>query len=149
MDVILIEKIRSLGELGDRVQVKPGYARNYLIPQGKAVSATKGNLEKFNAQRAAYEQRSQEILTASQARAEELSKLNITIPATVSEEGKLYGSIGVRDIVDAVVALGVQLQKNEVRLTEGVLRYIGEYNVELHLPSDIVVNIKINIVPEN
>lgn len=146
MDVILLEKIGKLGELGDRVTVKPGYGRNYLIPQGKAVPATEANVAEFEARRADLEASAAETLAAAEVRAGRLADLGqITIEANAGDEGKLFGSIGTRDIADAVTAAGVELTKAEVRLPEGALREVGEYEVAVHLHSDVdgVVNLAI------
>lgn len=149
MDVILLEKIGKLGDLGDQVTVKPGYGRNFLIPQGKAVPATRENVEKFEAQRAQLEATAAEALAAAEVRAGQVQELGaVTIPANAGEEGKLFGSIGTRDIADAVTQAGVEINKSEVRLPEGALREVGEYQIELHLHSDIDVAIELHIVPE-
>jgi large subunit ribosomal protein L9 len=134
MDVILLEKIGKLGDLGDKVTVKSGYGRNYLIPQGKAVPATRENVEKFEARRADLEAAASEALAAAEVRAGRIQELGIiTIPANAGEEGKLFGSIGTRDIEDAVTKAGVEINKAEVRMPEGAIRELGEYQIELHL----------------
>ena len=149
MDVILLEKIGNLGDLGDKVTVKPGYGRNFLIPQGKAVPATRDNVEKFEARRAELEAAAAETLAAAEVRAGQLQELGvITITANAGEEGKLFGSIGTRDIADAVTSAGVEVSKAEVRMPEGALREVGEYQVELHLHSDVDLAIEVHIVPE-
>ena len=149
MEVILLEKIGNLGDLGDQVTVKPGYGRNYLIPQGKALPATKDNVEMFKARRAELEAAAAEQLAEAQARAEKISELGvITIYANAGEEGKLFGSIGTRDIEDAVTRAGVEIDKAEVRLPEGPLRETGEYQLELHLHAAIDVVINVHILPE-
>jgi large subunit ribosomal protein L9 len=149
MEVILLEKIGKLGDLGDKVTVKPGYGRNFLIPQGKAVPATLENVEKFEAQRADLEASAAETLAAAEVRAGQIQELGtITIAANAGEEGKLFGSVGTRDIADAVTEAGVEINKSEVRLPEGALREVGEYQIELHLHSDIDVAIELHIVPE-
>ncbi len=149
MDVILLEKIGNLGDLGDKVTVKPGYGRNFLIPQGKAVPATRDNVEKFEARRAELEAAAAETLAAAEVRAGQLQELGvITIAANAGEEGKLFGSIGTRDIADAVTSAGVEISKAEVRMPEGALREVGEYQVELHLHSDVDLAIEVHIVPE-
>ena len=149
MDVILLEKIGKLGDLGDKVTVKPGYGRNFLIPQGKAVPATKDNVEKFEARRAELEAAAAETLAAAEVRAGRVQELGvITIAANAGEEGKLFGSIGTRDIADAVTAAGVEINKAEVRMPEGALRDVGEYQVELHLHSDVDVAVEVHVVPE-
>lgn len=149
MEVILLEKIGKLGDLGDKVSVKPGYGRNFLIPQGKAVPATRDNIEKFEARRTELETAASESLAAAEIRAGQLQEVGvITIAANAGEEGKLFGSVGTRDIADAVAATGVELNKSEVRLPEGALRELGEYQVEVHLHSDVDVAIELHVVAE-
>lgn len=149
MQVILLDKIAKLGNLGDQVTVKSGYARNYLIPQGKAVMATKANIELFQARRAELEAQVAASLAAAAKRGEELAKLAaIEIIAKAGDEGKLFGSIGTADIADAITAAGVDVVKSEVRLPEGTLRNTGEYSITLQLHSDVSVTIKLNIVTE-
>jgi large subunit ribosomal protein L9 len=149
MDIILLDKIANLGTLGDKVSVKPGYARNFLIPQGKAVMATKDNLAKFEARRAELEARMNAELAASQARAAELAALEgVVIASKAGDEGKLFGSIGTRDIADAVSAKGVKLAKSEVRLPTGNLRTTGEFDVQVQLHSDVLATVKITVVAE-
>ena len=148
MQVILREKIRRLGNLGESVNVKPGFARNYLVPTGRAMIANKDNLAKFEAERAELEQKAAEVLNAAKARAEKLQGLSITINASAGAGGKLFGSVGTRDIADAINAKGVHVEKYEVRLPHGVIRQVGEYQVDLHLHSDLDVSIKVTIAPE-
>ena len=149
MEVILLEKIGKLGDLGDKVTVKPGYGRNFLIPQGKAVPATRDNVEKFEARRAELEAAAAETLAAAEVRAGRIQELGpITITANAGEEGKLFGSVGTRDIADAVTAAGVEINKAEVRLPEGALREVGEFQVELHFHSDVDVSVEIHVIPE-
>lgn len=149
MEVILLEKVRNLGGLGDKVKVKPGYGRNYLVPQGKAVYATKDNLAKFEVRRAELEKLEAEHLASAKAKAAHLAALKvITITAKAGEEGKLFGSIGTRDIADAVTAAGVEIHKADIHLPMGLLRQVGEYDIEVELHSDVDAVIKINIVPE-
>jgi large subunit ribosomal protein L9 len=149
MEVILLEKIRNLGDLGDKVKVANGYGRNYLVPQGKAVPATKENIEHFEARRAELEKQAAEQLAAAQARAEKLNDLTVTIAANAGDEGKLFGSIGTRDIADAVTAAGVEVSKSEVKMPNGVIRNIGEYPLEVILHSDVSATITVKVVPEN
>ncbi|HNI63480.1 MAG TPA: 50S ribosomal protein L9, partial [Agitococcus sp.] len=137
MEVILLEKVANLGALGTKVNVKPGYGRNFLIPQGKAVPATKANLEAFEARRAELERQEAETLAAAQARAEQLATLAVVIAAKSGDEGKLFGSVGTRDIAEAVTAAGVAVNKLEVRLPNGALRNTGEYKIALQLHSDV------------
>ncbi|MEC7942401.1 MAG: 50S ribosomal protein L9 [Pseudomonadota bacterium] len=147
MQVILLDKIGNLGGLGDQVNVKSGYARNFLIPQGKAVMATKGNVEMFEARRAELEAKVAEQLAAAEARAEKVNALEgVSIASKAGDEGKLFGSIGTRDIADAITAAGVEVAKSEVRLPEGALRNIGEFEVSIQLHSEVFATAKIAIV---
>jgi large subunit ribosomal protein L9 len=146
--VILLEKIYSLGDLGEQVTVRNGYARNYLIPYGKAVTANKGTIAQFEAKRAELEKLAQDRLHLAQQRAEALSQLVITIPVKVAEEGRLYGSIGIQDLVRAANEAGFQLEKKEIRLPHGSIRQLGEHEITVQLHSDVVVNLKVNIVAE-
>lgn len=147
MRVILLEKIGKLGNLGDQVNVRAGYGRNYLIPYGKAVPATEGNLASFETRRAELERLAAEQKSAAQARADRLAGLGtVTIGAKAGDEGKLFGSIGTRDIADAVTAAGVELSKSEVRLPEGALRTLGEFDVEVALHSEVVTTVKLAVV---
>lgn len=149
MEVILLEKIRNLGVLGEKVKVKSGFARNFLIPQGKAVYATKENLAKFEQRRAELEKLAADRHEKALARHAKLMGLGaITITAKAGDEGKLFGSIGVRDIVEAVKKAGVEVQKREVNLPEGTLRAVGEYEIAIELDSDLIANIKLVINPE-
>ncbi|AMG30880.1 50S ribosomal protein L9 [Grimontia hollisae] len=149
MQVILLDKIANLGGLGDQVTVKSGYARNFLIPQGKAVMATKANIEHFEARRADLEAKVAEALAAAQARAEKVAALEVVeIVSKAGDEGKLFGSIGTRDIADAVTAAGVEVAKSEVRLPAGALRNTGEYEISLQLHSEVFATVKLNVVAE-
>ena len=148
MEVILLQKVANLGALGTKVNVKPGYGRNFLIPQGKAVPATKTNLEAFEARRAELERQAAEVLAAAQARAEQLAALNVVIAAKSGDEGKLFGSVGTRDIAEAITAAGVAVDKLEVRLPNGALRNTGEYKVTLHLHSDVNTEVALTVVAE-
>lgn len=149
MEVILLEKIRNLGGLGQKVKVKAGYGRNYLVPHGKAVYATKDNLAKFEARRAEFEKIEAEHLSTAKAKQAELAALKvITISAKAGEEGKLFGSIGTRDIAEAITAAGVEVHKADIHLPQGLLRQVGEYDVEIELHSDIDTFVKISIVAE-
>ena len=147
MDVILLKKVGGLGELGDKVAVRPGYGRNYLIPQGLAVSATRENLEAFEARRADLERAEADALAAAVSRQQRLEDLTVTIARKAGEEGRLFGSVGTADIAAAVTAAGVEVAKSEVRLPSGPLRAVGEYEVELHLHSDMDATVRIDIVP--
>jgi large subunit ribosomal protein L9 len=148
MDVILLEKVANLGSLGDKVKVKAGYGRNFLLPYGKAVSATEANLKAFEERRAELEKVAADKLSAAQARAEALEGAAITISSKAGEEGKLFGSIGVRDIADTITTGGTEVEKSEVRLPEGPIRVTGEYDIELQLHSDVEVTIKLAVVAE-
>lgn len=149
MEVILLDKIGRLGGLGDKVKVKNGFARNYLLPNKKAVMATKENLAKFEAQRAELEAKIAAELKAAQQRAEALAKVEkYTIEALAGDEGKLFGSVGTRDIAECVSKAGVEIHKSEVRLSEGVLRSVGEYEITIQLHPDVKSTIKLEIVPQ-
>lgn len=148
MQVILLESIRNLGELGDSVSVANGYGRNFLLPLGKAVPATKDNVEKFEARRAELEKKAAEILSAAQTRAAQIAELAVSIEAHSGDEGKLFGSVGTKDISDAVTAAGVAVAKNEVRLPNGALRNTGEFEVDIHLHADVNAVLKLTIVAQ-
>ena len=148
MEVMLLEKINKLGELGDQVRVKAGYGRNYLIPVGKAISATPENVEKFESRRAELEKTQADVLGTATARAEKMNVVEVTLARKVGEEGKLFGSVSAADIAEAVAVAGVELAKNEVRLPEGPLRVLGEFEVATHLHADVDAKIKVTIVAE-
>ena len=149
MEVILLDKIGRLGGLGDKVKVRNGYARNYLLPLKKAVLATKENLAKFEAERAQFEAKIAAELKAAQDRAEKLNAIaKVEIKAQAGDEGKLFGSVGTRDIAEAVIAAGCDLHKSEVRLPDGVLRTIGDFDIEVQLHPDVKTTIVVSIVPE-
>ena len=148
MEIILLEKIENLGAMGDKVTVKPGFGRNYLVPKGKAKSATPENIAEFEARRVELEKVAAEALTQAEARREQLDGKTINIAAKAGEEGKLFGSIGTTDITDAVKAAGVDIERHEVRLPEGAFRQVGEYDVTLHLHSDVNATIKLVITAE-
>lgn len=146
MEIILLDKIAHLGGLGDKVKVRNGYARNYLLPQKKAVMATKENLAKFEAQRAEYEAKLASELKAAQDRAAKLAELGtLVIKAKAGDEGKLFGSIGTRDISDALTAQGCEIHRNEVRLPDGVLRSVGEYEIAIQLHADVKAVITLSV----
>lgn len=147
MEVILLEKVGRMGGVGDKVNVKSGYARNFLFPYAKAIPATRENLADFEARKAELLKVAAEKQTVAQARAAKLEGLVISIEANAGDEGKLFGSVGTRDIADAVNAAGHALEKSEVLLPMGALREIGEFDVSLSLGSEITVDIKLNIVP--
>lgn len=148
MDVILLQRIKNLGKLGDKVSVKAGYGRNYLIPQGKAVSATQANTAAFEARRAELEKEEAEILTSAQSRAEKLNEVNVVITAKAGDEGKLFGSVGTRDIADALTASGIEVDRAEVRLPNGALRHTGEFHVAIQLHHDVTAEVLVTIVSE-
>ena len=148
MEVILLEKIHKLGDLGQQVRVKPGYGRNYLIPNGKAIPATEANIARFESQRAELEMAQQDVQSKASARAAAMADLTVTIARRAASEGKLYGSVGTVDIAEAVTATGNELHKHEVRLPEGPFRVLGEQKVDLQLHADVVVTITVNIVAE-
>jgi large subunit ribosomal protein L9 len=149
MQVILLEKITNLGNLGSVVDVRAGYGRNFLIPQGKALPATKANLATVEARRAELEAQAAEQLAAAQARGEKLANAEITLAAKAGDEGKLFGSVGTRDIAEAITAqTGVELEKAEVKLPNGALRNTGEFEIDVQLHAEVMVTIKLAVVPE-
>ncbi len=148
MEVILLSKIENLGDIGELVNVKSGYGRNFLIPQGKATIANEANRAMFEARRAELEKAAAEALTAARARAENLGGIRVAISCKAGEEGKLFGSVGTADIADAVTAIGIELLKHEVRLSEGTIRELGEYPIELHLHPEVNVTITLEISAE-
>ncbi len=148
MEIILLEKISNLGAMGDKVRVKPGYGRNYLVPKGKAKPATAENVAAFEAMRAELEKAAAETMAAAEARRESLADMQITIAAKAGDEGKLFGSVGTGDIAAAITAAGVRVERHEVRLPMGVFRQVGEYAVQLHLHSDVNATIKLTITAE-
>jgi large subunit ribosomal protein L9 len=148
MNVILLERIGKLGDLGEEVAVRPGYARNFLIPQGKAVRATAENRAVFEERRAELERAANERLGEARDRAAKLADLSVTLVVKAGDEGKLYGSVGTQDIAEAVSAKGIEVEKSEVRLPEGPIRVVGEYEIDLQLHSDVIVPIRVAVVPE-
>ncbi len=148
MEVILLEKIANLGGLGDKVSIKAGYGRNYLVPQGKAVPATAEKLKEFEARRAELEKVAAEKLAVAKKRADALNKIEIVITHKAGDEGKLFGSVGTQNIADAMVEGGVQIEKHEVRLPDGVIRNIGTYAIDITLHSDVTVTKSIEIAAE-
>jgi large subunit ribosomal protein L9 len=149
MEVILLERIHKLGDLGDKVRVRAGYGRNFLIPQKRAVPATSQNVEKFEAQRAELEKVQMSALASAQARVEAMADTAVTISAKAGAEGKLYGSIGTAEIAAAVSATGNELEKREVRLPDGPLREVGVHNVTIHLHADAETQVTVTIVAED
>lgn len=149
MEVILLERNRNLGELGDKVKVRAGYGRNFLIPQGKAVPATEANVKHFEERRAELEKAAAEQLAAAQARADKLNELgSVTVAAKSGDEGKLFGSVGTRDIADAITAAGVEVTKAEVLLPNGAIRNTGDYELDIQVHSDVTATLKVSVVPE-
>ena len=143
MNVILLEKVENLGDIGDLVTVKPGYGRNFLLPQGKATLATKANLAEVEARRAELEK-----AAAAKARAELLNGMDLVIPANVGAEGKLFGSVGPIDIEEAFEKVGVEVAKAEVRMPEGPIHEVGDYAIGLHLHSDVDIEVNVKVVAE-
>lgn len=148
MELILLQKVRNLGNLGDKVNVKPGYGRNFLLPQGKAVRVNAANLAAFEQRRAEYEAKANSALADAEARKAKLADKSVTISAHASAEGKLFGSVGPRDIADAFVAAGETVNKGEVILSEGPLRNTGEYDVALNLHADVQTTVKVIVVSD-
>ena len=148
MDLILLEKVQNLGDLGDLVKVKAGFGRNYLVPQGKVAPATKENLAQFEVRRAELEAAAQEKLGQAETRRTGLTEVVVEITANASEEGNLYGSIGPREIASAVSALGHEVNKSEVIMGEGPLRSVGEFDVIVQLHADVDTIVKVIIHPE-
>ena len=148
MQVILLEKVQNLGALGDQVNVKPGHGRNFLIPRGKAVPATTANRQKFEARRAELEASAQKELAAAQTRAEQLKALALDITVIAGDEGRLFGSVGTRDIAEALKNRGVEIDKSSVLLPNGALRQLGEHMVEIQLYADLRAAVKINLIPK-
>lgn len=147
MEVILLEKIRNLGNLGDKVKVKAGYGRNYLIPENKAVPATDSNVVKFEQRRAELEKKAQQLLANAEQRAARINDLSLVISAMASDEGKLYGSVGVNEIKEALAVKSVEISKREIVLPEGPFHSVGHYVVEVHVHSDVIANLQIEIIP--
>ena len=148
MQLILLQKVTNLGNLGDKVNVKPGYGRNFLVPQGKAVPATAANVAEFEAKRAEYEAKAKAQLDGASARLAQLEGASVTVTANASTEGKLYGSVGPRDIAEAFTAAGLPLEKSEVVMGEGPIRHVGEFEVLVHLHADVETTVKVVVVPE-
>ena len=148
MKLILLQKVVNLGSLGDKVDVKPGYGRNFLVPFGKAVPATAANVAAFEAKRAEYEAKADAVLSAAQARLAGFEEASVTITANASTEGKLFGSVGARDIAEAFTAAGKKLEKSEVVMSEGPIRRTGEFEVTVHLHADVETKVKVIVAPE-
>jgi len=148
MQLILLQKVVNLGNLGDKVDVKPGYGRNYLVPQGKAVPATAANLAQFETRRAEYEAQAKSALEGAEGRRAQLEGASVTLYANASTEGKLYGSIGPREIAEALTKIGHPVEKAEVVMGEGAIRRTGEFEVTVHLHADIDAPVKVVVEPE-
>ena len=148
MQLILLQNVQNLGKLGDKVDVKPGYGRNFLVPQGKATPATAANLAEFEARRAEYEAKAKASLEGAEGRKARLEGASVTISANASTEGKLYGSVGPRDIAEALTKAGMPVEKSEVVMGEGPLRHVGEFEVLVHLHADVETPVKVLVVPE-
>lgn len=148
MEIILLEKVQNLGDLGEKVSVKPGYGRNYLVPQGKAVPATKENVAMFESRRAELEAAAAERMGKAEARRDAMQDVSIEIVANASEEGKLYGSIGPREIAIAVSDAGHPLEKSEVIMGEGPIRNTGEFDVLIQLYAEVETTIKVRVIAE-
>ncbi len=148
MKLILLQKVQNLGQLGDTVEVKPGFGRNYLVPQGKAVPATAANLAEFEARRAEYEAKAKALHDEAEARRNQFDGQSVTISANASNEGKLYGSVSPRDIAEAFSKAGLALSKSEVVLGEGPLRNTGEYDITLHFAAEVEAQVKVIVVAE-
>jgi len=149
VEIILLKNVGGLGSLGDKVQVRPGYGRNYLVPQGFAVAATAANLEAFDARRAELERDAAAALAAAESRKASLDGMSVTIARRAGDQGRLFGSVGTQDIAEAVAAAGAAVEKQEVRLPGGPFRSIGEFDVSLHLHPEVDASIKVTIVPES
>ncbi len=148
MQVILLESIAKLGDLGDRVSVKSGYGRNFLIPQHKAVPATAENVEVFEARKVELQRQADDKLSQASGRAEKISALSLSLTSKAGEEGKLFGSITVRDIAEAAASKGVEIEKSEVRLPDGPLRELGDYEIDVHLHTEVNVVLKVSVIAE-
>ncbi len=149
MELILLQKVKNLGNLGDKVSVKPGYGRNYLVPQGKATAATETNIAEFEKRRADYEAKADQQLAGAEARKAKFAEASVTIKANASPEGKLFGSVGPRDIADAFTHAGLALDKSEVVMSEGPLRHIGEFEVNVHLHADVNTTVKVIVAADD
>lgn len=146
MEVILLEKVRNLGNLGDKVIVKAGYGRNYLIPQNKAVFATEENLARFEQRRSELEKKAQQAFAHAEQRAAKLNDTTIVISAMASDEGKLYGSVSINEIRDALAAKSIEINKREIVMPEGPIHSVGDFVVEIHVHSDVIANLQVQVV---
>ncbi len=148
MEVILLQKVANLGNIGDKVKVKPGYGRNFLLPQGKAAVATAANLKRFEERRAELEKLAADELASATLRAGQLDNFRLTMSAKAGGEGKIFGSIGTADIAEALSKAGIRIERAEVRLPAGPIRLIGEHHVKLHLHTDVVIDLPVDVVAE-
>ena len=148
MNVILLEKINKLGDLGDQVSVKSGFGRNYLLPQGKALPATEANVKMFEERRAELEAAAAESLAAANTRAEALSGKEVVIVRKAGDEGRMFGSVSNTDVAEALTAAGTEVAKREVRMPEGAIRELGEYDIEIHLHTDVNTTVKVIVEAE-
>jgi len=148
MNVILLDKVENLGDIGDLVTVKPGYGRNYLLPQGKAALATKDKIAEVEARRADLEKAAAAELTAAQDRAKLVDGMELVIPANAGEEGKLFGSVGPIDICEAFSKVGVEVERSEIRMPDGPIHDLGDFEIGLHLHADVNVDISLKVVAE-
>lgn len=148
MNVILLDKVENLGDIGDLVTVKPGYGRNYLLPQGKATLATRANIAEVEARRAELEKAAGEELAAAKERAKLIDGMELVVPANAGEEGKLFGSVGPIDICEAFEKVGVAVERAEVRMPEGPIHELGDYEIGLHLHADVNVDVNLKVVAE-
>lgn len=148
MEVILLQKVANLGNIGDKVKVKPGFGRNYLLPQGKAALATPANLQKFEARRAELEKLAADELASARLRSGQLENFRLSMTAKAGGEGKLFGSIGTSDIAEALSVAGIRIERSEVRLPAGPIRLVGEHHVKLHLHTDVVIDLPVDVVAE-
>ena len=148
MELVLLQKVKNLGNLGDKVRVKPGYGRNFLVPHGKAVPATATNVAEFEKRRAEYETKANDIMSAAETRKAALEGATVTVKANASPEGKLFGSVGPRDIAEAFSAAGHALEKSEVVMGEGPIRHTGDFEIHVHLHADVQTTVKVTVAAE-
>jgi ribosomal protein L9 len=149
MEVILLQKVANLGNIGDKVKVKPGYGRNFLLPSGKAALATANNLKKFEERRAELEKAAADSLTSAQGRARQLENFKLDLRAKAGTEGKLFGSVGTSDIAEALTKAGIAIERSEVRLSGGPIRLVGDHTVKLHLHTDVEIDLPVTITAED
>jgi large subunit ribosomal protein L9 len=149
MEVILLQKVANLGNIGDKVKVKPGYGRNFLLPSGRAALATAANLKKFEERRTELEKAAADSLTRAGARAKQLEDFKLELHAKAGTEGKLFGSIGTADIAEALTKAGIEIERSEVRLSGGPIRLVGEHHVKLHLHSDVEIDLPVHVTAED